>query len=134
MSLTQPPIQEVTSSPENGMFPQVWIRWLSDLYNYVIRANYSTISIPAITSSTTLGNANSTVLCDATSGIFTVTLPDVALFLGYKYKIKKIDTSGNDVTISGGGVNIDGASTAVLSGSSYPSYTIQSDGTQWWTL
>ena len=27
MSLEQPPIQEITTDPNTGRFPQVWMRW-----------------------------------------------------------------------------------------------------------
>ena len=52
-------------------------------------------------------------------------------FIGFKYIIKKIDTSANDVTIDGDGANIDAVSTRLLSGSGFPSLTVQSDGTDW---
>jgi hypothetical protein len=41
-----------------------------------------------------------TILCDATSGEFTITLPSSASSTERLYVIKKIDSSGNTVTIS----------------------------------
>lgn len=133
MALDPPPIQEVTADSK-GRFPQVWIRWFTHVCAAITNNNFSNITIPAITANITLGNTDSTVLCDASGGIFTVTLPDVLEFSGFRYNIKKVDTSANDVTIDGDGANIDGAGTKLLSGSGYPSFYVQSDGTQWWVL
>jgi hypothetical protein len=129
--LSPAPIQQHTTD-ENGKFPLVWIRWFTQLTDAVNRL--STISVPAIAGDITLTLENSTVLCDATSGAFTVTLPDVLEFTGVVFTIKKINTSANDVTVDGDGANVESLSTWVLTGADYPSITIQSDGTEWWIL
>lgn len=136
MAVKPPPRQELTSSNLQyaGVFPLTWIKWFDSIRNSVNAGNLGSISIPAITSSITLGVSDSTVLCDATGGAFTVTLPSVSTFVGFKYNIKKIDTSGNDVTVDGDGVNIDGTATKLLSGPGFPSMTVHSDGTQWWII
>ena len=43
------------------------------------------------------------LLCDATSGVLTISLPAAAPNIGVHYHIKKIDSSGNAVTIDGDG-------------------------------
>ena len=131
-----PPLQEKTSdnTQYSGRFPLVWIKWFDSIRDAINTNNVGGISSPAIIDNITLGLSDSTVLCDASGGIFTVKLPDVSTFSGFKYNIKKIDTSANDVTVDGDGANIDGVATKLLSGSGYPSITVHSDGTGWWVL
>jgi hypothetical protein len=63
-------------------------------------------------------NNNELILSvNTTSGNITVTLPTFTALQGYKLTVKKMDSSANSVLIqSVGGVNIDGASTLVVSG------------------
>lgn len=79
------------------------------------------------------------IKCDATSGSFTINLPDATTnsfsgansCLGRIYVIKKIDSSGNTVTVDGfNSQTIDGATTKVLS-SQWETLRIQSDGANW---
>lgn len=53
-----------------------------------------------VTAAHTAGLAEQTLLCDATGGAFTVTLPGVGSAAGHIYNIKKIDSSANVVTIT----------------------------------
>ena len=74
------------------------------------------------------------ILCDASAGAFTVTLPAVAGNADLYYTIKKIDSSANAVTVDGAGAEtIDGGTTAVLA-NQYHSITIVCDGVEWWVL
>lgn len=74
------------------------------------------------------------LLCNATAGAITVTLPPVGLVAGRIYSFKKTDASANAVTIDGyGSETIDGATTKSLA-SQYKALTIMSDGTTWWIL
>lgn len=91
-------------------------------------------AIITVTGDTTLDRTHSIVLVDASSGVVTITLPDVSEFSGFQYAIKKIDTSSNDVTIDGDGANIDDVSTKLLSGPGYPSMSVGSDGSEWHNL
>lgn len=78
--------------------------------------------------------ADSTVLVDASGGARTITLPAVATSNGRDFTIKKIDSSGNAVTIDGNSAEtIDGATTAVIN-AQYESVTVHCDGTEWWIL
>lgn len=95
--------------------------------------------IATITTNTSPTIANQTILCDATGGAVTVTLPTAAAAYnstaaaGVVFDVKKIDGSINSctITISGGATNIDGATTNVIS-VQYTNRTYQSDGTQYW--
>ena len=75
-----------------------------------------------------------TILCNASGGAFTITLPAAASHTGRIYHIKKIDSSANAVTVDGNASEtIDDGLTAVLT-VQYESITIQSDGSEWWIL
>jgi len=93
--------------------------------------------LPAITTKTTTYTATSadhTILCDATSDAFTVTLPAASSSTGIKLHIKKTDPSANTITIDGnGGETIDGAATQTLS-TQWDHLTIHCDGTSWYII
>jgi hypothetical protein len=77
---------------------------------------------------------NTTILVDATGGNRTITLPTAASQPGMILHIKKIDASGNSVTIDGNGSEtIDGATTKATT-TQYAGWTIQSDGSAWYIL
>lgn len=62
---------------------------------------------------------------------FTITLPTAASISGRIYTIKKIDSSGNAVTIgTTSSQTIDGSTTYALS-SQYKYVTVVSNGTNW---
>lgn len=68
---------------------------------------------------------------DATSGPLTVIL-DTSLAIGTRFEIKKIDSTGNAVTLDPtGGTLIDGSTTATIT-SQNDSLTVAWDGTDWW--
>lgn len=91
------------------------------------------VLVTTITSSATLGTHN-VVLVDATSGAVVPTLPPAAASAGRCYTVKKIDSSGNNVTIAGNGAEvIDGANTKVIS-SQWTSVRIVCNGTAWFTV
>ncbi|SIS11535.1 beta strand repeat-containing protein [Williamsia sterculiae] len=94
--------------------------------------NYQS-GINTITGATTLGltYGGETNYCNASSGAFTVTLPGTTT-PGYRFTIKKIDSSANAVTIAG---TIDGATNYVLA-TQYDSVTLVSTATSgtWYTL
>lgn len=83
------------------------------------------------TASYTLTATDSNILGDATSGAITITLPDATNISGLQYRVKKIDSSANAVTIATtSSQTIDGATTKALS-SQYDSATFVSDGANW---
>lgn len=87
------------------------------------------------TANYTMTENDYTVLCDTTSGGFTITLPAASGCAGRIYCIKKtIGNSGvNNVTIDGNASEtIDGLTTISLQCRS--SVIIQSDGSNWWVL
>lgn len=67
------------------------------------------------TSDLTLTTSHTVVLCDASSGPLTVTLPAASANGGRLYHVKKADASANTVTVAGDGDDtIERAPTAVL--------------------
>lgn len=70
---------------------------------------------------------------NSTSGANTINLPDttsVNIPIGKRYEIKNRDT-GNNVTLSGNGVNIDGSATQTILGATRQSMTVRWTGTEW---
>jgi hypothetical protein len=75
---------------------------------------------------------NATILVNCAAEALFVKLPAAGSVSGQQYKIKKIDSTANAVTINTTSAqNIDGSSTYVLS-TQYYSTTVQSDGSNWW--
>ena len=72
------------------------------------------------------------ILADATSAAFSVTLPASPL-TGQVVNVKKIDASANAVTVAGNGKNIDGAASQSLA-AQWAKLQIQYNGTAWFTL
>lgn len=74
------------------------------------------------------------ILCDAVGGSFIITLPAAAVVTGLILHIKKIDSSGNTVTIDAdASETIDKGLTAILT-AQFEVVSIQSDGTEWWII
>lgn len=74
--------------------------------------------------------ADQTVTVDATGGATTIKLPTPSTVTGKFIIVKKIDASGNAVTVDGNGATIDGASTQALA-AQWNAYTMQSNGANW---
>lgn len=86
------------------------------------------------TTSYTLTVTDATILSDATSGALTMTLPACSTVSGSRYVIKKIDSSGNAVTIDGNASEtIDGATTLALA-TQWKYAQIQCDGSSWYVI
>jgi len=95
-----------------------------------IQGSFS-LKLDAFTSNTTLDATHSTVTGDATSASFTFTLPTAVGIKGRIYRAKKIDSTGNTVTLDGNGTEtIDGGLTLVLA-IQYDVAAVQSDGANW---
>lgn len=74
------------------------------------------------------------ILCNCAGGDITLNLPAVASSEGFGYTIKKIDSSGNTVTINGNALEtIDDEETQVI-GFQYTSLQIVCDGAEWWIV
>lgn len=76
------------------------------------------------------------VLADVSGGGISVTLPAASISEGVLIQVKKTDASTNDITVQTAGGNIDGSSTATLSGSggARPGASFICDGSNWFIL
>jgi len=71
-----------------------------------------------------------TILGDATTASFTITLPTASTVTGQVFNFKKIDASANTVTIAG---TIDGVTNKIIS-TQYNGFSVQSNGTAYFIL
>jgi hypothetical protein len=86
------------------------------------------------TSAYTATNSDFTILVNANSGAVTITLPAASTVDGQILVIKKIDSSGNSVTIDGNGAETIDDTTTKVTTTQYDSWMIQSDGSEWWII
>ncbi|MEO5628101.1 MAG: SGNH/GDSL hydrolase family protein [Candidatus Saccharimonadales bacterium] len=82
----------------------------------------------------TVTSTDTVIIADATSNSITITLPLASSLSGYRYYIKRKDSTANTVTIARTSSDtIDGATSQTLD-KQYTSATIVSDGTNWYIL
>ena len=86
-------------------------------------------NITTITTNTTLDVTHYTVLCDATLGSLTVTLPTASH--GLTYNIKKIDSTGNQVIVSSS--YIDGQTQQIIT-SRWNSMEVHCSSSNWYII
>jgi hypothetical protein len=91
-------------------------------------------SSSVVTADATVGANIAVVLVDATGGATTITLPAAASNTGRVLTIKKIDVSGNTMTLDPDGSETIDGNTTVSSVTQHESFTIFCDGTEWWIL
>jgi hypothetical protein len=85
----------------------------------------------SVSTNTTLDTTHNVVSVDASGGAKTITLPTAVGIGGRQYTIRKLDSSGNAVTIDGNGSEtINGATTKVLA-AQYDVATIISNNANW---
>lgn len=80
----------------------------------------------------TITNGFELILCDTSGGAVTIDLPDPTLSKGKKYYFKKTTTS-HQVIITGGGYDIDGSPSKVMT-SQFETCTVISNGVQWYLI
>jgi Repeat of unknown function (DUF5907) len=95
--------------------------------------NFPAISSPAKTAAYTALTTDYTILCDATTSGFTLTIPAAATAnTGKMYVINKIDDSANALTFNPA---LQLSSTTTVSSVNFnQTLRIQSDGTNWWII
>lgn len=91
------------------------------------------VSIVTKTTTYTALATDDVILCDASGGAFTVTLPAASGEAGHKLWLKKKEGSSNLVTLDGSGSEtLDDALTQTLN--AYAALTIVCDGSEWWII
>ena len=96
----------------------------------ILDALYFSPRVVTVTSNY-IANYGDIVLVDASGGAVTVTLPSPKA--NAIINVKKIDSSSNVITIDGNGANIDGQASIQIT-TQYESYTLVSDGSNWWII
>lgn len=92
------------------------------------------VSIATKTTSFSFAAGDTVILCDATAGTVTGTLPLATTATGKLYYFKKIDASANACTVAtSGGQTIDGSATTSTT-TQYTSKTVASSGANWFIL
>jgi hypothetical protein len=88
-------------------------------------------TVRAVTTTTSASTSDDLITGDATSGAFSVNLPALASSQGMRVMVKKIDASGNAVTIDANSTEqIDGATTRVLA-AQWDSVTLVAGPSMW---
>jgi len=153
LTLESPDLAGVTIEPAgltaDPLFPvDGQLFWRSDTNRYRVRLGgtyynlATTADIPTIlpsnvtplatkTTTYTTTNADGVILCDATSGAFTVTLVSAVGNTGLTQTFKKIDSGANVVTVDANSTQtIDGVLSMGLS-AQWTWFTAVSDGSNW---
>lgn len=105
-------------------------RWLNSIYTYIL----SVTTLTTVTAAYTVAATVFYVRADATSGAITVTLPPALNLQGRRILIKKIDSSGNAVTIAANGSDtIEGSATVSLAAQWNKQHLI-SNGVNGWEI
>jgi len=86
------------------------------------------------TSNYTITGTDVVVFADATSGNVTITLPTASANAGYRFYVKRIDASGNSVSIARSGSDTIDGQTSVNVVAQYDSYTVVSNGSLWYII
>ena len=109
---------------------------LRPIYPNFLLSPLGATGVQAVAVSTKTGSHTATVndwviICNASSGALTITLPPAAGLEAVVYHIKKIDSNANIVTIDGNGSEtIDDATTASIT-TQYENVMIVCDGSNW---
>lgn len=103
------------------------------LTNYTLMDSFGS-QIQTESSNVSPNFSHQAILINAAGGNITATLPACdATYNGKLFEFKRIDSSGNTVTIDGDGQNIDGAGTFPMT-TQYQFVRIQCNATQWWIM
>lgn len=105
--------------------------WLQSIYTW-----FKCLSTPVIkTAAYTFDNSTFFVAANVTSSGFTITLPLAADNPGRQVSVKKIDASGNTLTVGRSGSDLIDGATTVTTTTQYDSWVFISDGiSNWWII
>ena len=86
------------------------------------------------TSNYTIGASDTVIFADATSGNVTITLPAASGLTGYKFFVKRIDSSGNTCTVARTSSDTIDGQTSLTIDQQYTSIMVVSNGSNWFIL
>lgn len=118
------PIQDIKTAPQSLQF---WYNKVKRTLDDLLNAVFATTDV---TANYTILATDHVILVNATSAAVTVTLPDASEVK--EFHIKKIDSSGNAVTVARAGTDTIEGSTSVSLAAQYNSVTLYSDGSTTW--
>jgi hypothetical protein len=94
----------------------------------------ATFATSTKTSNYSITGTDVVVFADATSGNVTITLPTASANAGYRFYVKRIDNSGNTVSIARSGSDTIDGQTSITIAAQYDSYTVVSNGSLWYII
>lgn len=86
------------------------------------------------TSNYTIGASDTVIFADATSGNVTITLPAASGLAGYKFFVKRIDSSSNTCTVARTGSDTIDGMTVFTIDQQYTAIMVVSNGSAWYIL
>lgn len=92
------------------------------------------VAISTKNASYTVSLSDNVILGDATSGAVVFTLPPAASATGHVFFFKKIDSSGNLMTIAANGAEVIDGSNTISTSTQYFGFTLVTDGVKWYLL
>ncbi len=93
-----------------------------------------TLATSTKTSNYTITGTDVVIFANATSGNVTVTLPTASSFTGYRFYVKRIDSSGNTCAIARSGSDTLDGQTSISLDLQYTSLTVISNGSAWYII
>ena len=97
-------------------------------------AAVAALAVTTKTANYTAATTDDVILCDTSSGGFTITLPTAVGNSGKLFYIKKISTTNNVTIDTTSSQTIDGNLTMVITGSGFTDVPMVSDGSNWFIL
>lgn len=105
-------------------------QWLQSVWLYIA----TVVNVVTVTTTYTVGSIVYYVRGDSTGGTFTITLPPALNLQGRRILVKKVDASGNAITVAAAGSDtIEGSATKSLA-ARWDKYHLISNGTDGWEL
>lgn len=92
------------------------------------------VAISTKTGNYSLMLTDNVIIVDATSGAVTISLPLSASATGHIFYVKKKDPTANAVIIQANGSELIDGSNTLTTTTQYESFTLVTDGTQWWVI
>ena len=86
------------------------------------------------TSGYTISTSDTVIFADASSGNVTITLPAASSTSGYRFYVKRIDSSGNTCNIARSSTDTIDGQTSVSLDLQYTSLTVVSNGSAWYII
>jgi len=93
-----------------------------------------TLATSTKTSNYTITGTDVVVFANAGSGNVTVTLPTASSFTGYRFYVKRIDSSGNSCAIARSGSDTIDGQTSISLDLQYTCLTVVSNGSAWYII